>query len=70
MITHRLTHICKLTAALLVAVVNAVIGAVTAGPLRNTAVVCLAGELGVLITFVVWTHWTEKERHETWERGE
>lgn len=53
-----------LTAALLVAVVDAVIGAVTARPLRNTAVVCLAGELSVLITLVVWTHWTEKkERH-------
>lgn len=53
-----------LTTALLVAVVEAVICAVTAGPLRDTAVVCLAGELS-FITLVVWTHWRGKQRYET-----
>jgi len=48
------------TAALLVTVVDAVVGAVTAGPLRNTAVICPAGELRV-VTLVVWTHWTDEE---------
>ncbi len=45
-----------LTTVLLVTVVQAVIGAVTAGPLRDAAVVCLAGELGFLVTPVIWTH--------------
>lgn len=61
-----------LTTALLVAVVEAVIGAVTAGPLGDTAVVCLAGELS-FVTLVVWTHWRGKERHETemrWSKGD
>lgn len=53
-ISQRVT--CHLLTALLVAVVDAVIGAVTSGPLRNTAVVCLARELSVLIALVVWTH--------------
>lgn len=50
----------SLTTALLVTVVDAVVGTVTTGPLRDTAVVCLAGELS-LITLVPWTHWTGQE---------
>lgn len=56
-----------LTAAFLVTVVEAVVCAVAAGPLRNTAVVCLAGELCVFITLVVWTHWGETEIDERWD---
>ena len=52
---HNITDLPPLTAALLVAVVDAVVGAVAAGPLRNAAVVCLAGELSVWVTLVVWT---------------
>lgn len=59
--TSAATH--ALTAAFLVAVVDAVIGAVTACPLGDTAVVCLAGKLGFLITLVIWAHWTERQRH-------
>lgn len=54
---------------MLVAVVDAVIGAVASGPLRNTAVVCLAGELGFCVAFVFWTHWMKKEK-ETERREE
>lgn len=49
-----------LTAAFLIAVVKAVIGTIAAGPLRDAAVVCLAGELSV-ITFIIRTHWTGQE---------
>lgn len=55
----RVTGTRPLTAALLVAVVQAVVGAVTSGPLGDAAVVCLAGELGV-VTLVVWTHWKKE----------
>ena len=50
---------------MLVAVVDAVVGAVAAGPLRNAAVVRLAGELSVRVALVVRTHWTEEADRET-----
>lgn len=53
-----------LTASLLVTVVDAVIGSITAGPLRDTAVVCCAGEFSV-ITLVIRTHWTGQEMFNT-----
>lgn len=49
---------------MLVAVVEAVVGAVTARPLRDAAVVCLARELRVLVTLVIRTPWNgRRERH-------
>lgn len=49
---------------MLVAVVEAVVGAVTARPLRDAAVVCLARELRVLVTLVIGTPWKRRrERH-------
>lgn len=55
---------------MLIAVVNAVVGAIAAGPLRYAAVVRLAGELGVRVALVVWTHWMKKETESHEERGE
>lgn len=60
-IIHNLHDTRALTAALFITVVKAVVSAVTAGPLRNAAVVRLAGELSVWITLVVWTHWIKKQ---------
>lgn len=49
-----------LTAAFLVAVVKAVVHAVATCPQRDAAVVCLAGELNVLVALVIWTPWTRR----------
>lgn len=49
-----------LTAAFLVAVVKAVVHAVATRPQRDAAVVCLAGELNVLVALVIWTPWTRR----------
>lgn len=57
-----IARLLALTAAFLVAVVDAVVGAVTAGPLRDAAVVCQAGELRVLVTLVLWPHCKDRER--------
>lgn len=50
-----------LTAALLITVVYAVIGAVTHSPLRYTAIVRLAGELCIGITLMIWAHYKKQK---------
>lgn len=57
---HKHTH----TAVLLVAVVEAVIGAIAHGPGGDTAVVGLTGELRELVAVIFWPHYRGRRQRD------